>query len=90
MKDVNCDENPDGSRYVYKPDKKIAFAFAIALRLKLKDANELLNRAGYAFTCYPLDIIVKLFIEKELYDIDLLNQFLFKFHQPLLGSSIKL
>lgn len=87
VKDANGDENEDGTPYVYKPDKKIVFAFAIALRLKTKQAEELLRKAGYAFTNYPQDIIVKKFIQKGIYDIDLVNQFLYRFNQPLLGTT---
>ena len=87
LKDAKGDENEDGSPYVYKPDKKIVFAFAIALRLKKAEAEELLQKAGYAFTHYPQDIIVRTFIEKGIYDIDLVNQFLFRFNQPLLGTT---
>ena len=89
VKDANGDENEDGTPYVYKPDKKIVFAFAIALRLKTKQAEELLRKAGYAFTNYPQDIIVKKFIQKGIYDIDLVNQFLYRFKQPLLGTTAR-
>ena len=89
LKDANGDENKDGTAYVYNPDKKIALAFSIALRLKLKEAEELLQKAGYAFSDSPQDIIVKTFIQKGIYDIDLVNQFLFRFNQPLLGSTAR-
>ncbi len=89
LKDANGDENKDGTPFVYNPDKKIVFAFSIALRLKLDEAEELLQKAGYAFSDSPLDIIVKTFIQKGIYDIDLVNQFLFRFNQPLLGSTAR-
>ncbi len=89
LKDANGDENKDGTAYVYNPNKKIALAFSIALRLKLKEAEELLQKAGYAFSDSPQDIIVKTFIQKGIYDIDLVNQFLFRFNQPLLGSTAR-
>lgn len=89
LKDANCDENKDGTAYVYNPDKKIALAFSIALRLKLNEAEELLQKAGYAFSDSSQDIIVKTFIQKGIYDIDLVNQFLFRFNQPLLGSTAR-
>ena len=89
LKDANGDENKDGTAYVYNPDKKIALAFSIALRLKLNEAEELLQKAGYAFSDSSQDIIVKTFIQKGIYDIDLVNQFLFRFNQPLLGSTAR-
>ena len=89
VKDASGDIKEDGTTFVYKPDKKIVLAFAIALRLKINEANELLRKAGYAFSNYPQDIIVKSFIEKGIYDIDIVNQFLLRFHQPLLGSTAR-
>ncbi len=89
VKDAKGDENADGTLYVYKPEKKIALAFSIALRLRIEEAEELLKKAGYAFSDSPQDIIVKTFIQKGIYDIDLVNQFLFRFHQPLLGSTVR-
>ena len=88
-KDANKDENEDGTRYIYHPDKKIALAFAIALHLKQTEADELLQKAGFSFSNSPQDIIVKLFIEKGIYDIDRINQQLLKHDLVLLGSSTK-
>ena len=88
-KDANGDENEDGTRFIYRPEKKIALAFAIALHLKLTEAEELLQKAGYSFSNSVSDIIVKIFIEKKLYDIDLINQQLLKYDQILLGSTTR-
>ena len=88
-KDANKDENEDGTRYIYHPDKKIALAFAIALHLKQTEADELLQKAGFSFSNSPQDIIVKVFIEKGIYDIDLVNQQLLKHDLGLLGSSTR-
>jgi uncharacterized protein (UPF0335 family) len=86
IKEVNKDENDDGTLYVYHPDKKIVFAFIIALKLNIIEAEELLKKAGFAFTNSTLDIIVQIFIEKEIYDIDFVNQYLFRYRQSLLGT----
>ena len=88
-KDANKDENEDGTRYIYHPDKKIALAFAIALHLKQTEADELLQKAGFSFSNSPQDIIVKVFIEKGIYDIDLVNLQLLKHDLVLLGSSTR-
>ncbi len=88
-KDANKDENEDGSRYVYRPEKKIVLAFAIALHLKQTEAEELLQKAGYSFSNSPSDVIVKVFIEKGIYDIDLVNQQLLKYDQVLLGTTTR-
>lgn len=88
-KDANKDENEDGSRYIYRPEKKIVLAFAIALHLKQIEAEELLQKAGFSFSNSPSDVIVKVFIEKGIYDIDLVNQQLLKYDQVLLGTTTR-
>ena len=88
-KDANKDENEDGSRYIYRPEKKIALAFAIALHLKQTEAEELLQKAGFSFANTALDIIVKVFIEKGIYDIDMINQQLLKYDLQLLVKNTK-
>ncbi len=88
-KDANKDENEDGSRYIYRPEKKIVLAFAIALNLKQTEAEELLQKAGFSFSNSPSDVIVKVFIEKGIYDIDLVNQQLLKYDQVLLGTTTR-
>ena len=88
-KEIQGDENQDGSPYIYHPDKKIVLAFTIALKLNRSEAEELMNKAGFAFTNSPLDVIVQIFIDKEIYDIDFVNQYLFKYKQPLLGTTIR-
>ena len=86
-KEILGDEKKDGSRYIYHPDKKIVLAFIIALKLNRSEAEEMMKKAGFAFTNSPQDIIVQLFIEREIYDIDYVNQYMFRYNQPLLGTT---
>lgn len=69
------------------PSKNTALAFAIALELSLDDTKDLLSRAGYALSpCSKTDLIVKYFIERNVYDIFAINIALFEHGEQLLGS----
>ena len=72
----------------YMPSKRTAIALAIALELSLKETDELLERAGYAFShAVIFDVIVEYFIINGKYDIFEINEVLFEYDQPLLGGS---
>ncbi|MBO3093082.1 macro domain-containing protein [Schleiferilactobacillus harbinensis] len=74
--------NPD-----YVPSKRTAIAFAIALHLSLTEANDLLQRAGYTLsTSQKLDVIIMYFIGSKSYNIYRINEVLFSYDLPLLGS----
>ena len=71
----------------YKPKKKTAVAFAIALELDLTTTLDLLSRAGMAFSPSDgFDLIVSYFITNKNYDIYEINAALFKYGQPVLGE----
>lgn len=62
------------SNPAYHPRKGTVQAICIALKLDIEDANDLLARAGYAFSPGSKgDLIVKFFIEHHVYDIDAVN-----------------
>ena len=74
--------NPD-----YKPSKQTVLAFAIALKLDFEKTNDLLAVAGFTLSKANLaDVIVYFFIEYRIFDVDLVNQILYKYEQPLLGG----
>lgn len=75
------------SRKNYIPSKKTILSLAIALKLTLQETDELLESAGYALSRSLLfDVIVEFFIQKQKYDIFKINEVLFLYDQPLLGS----
>ena len=77
---------PDKS--VYSPSKSTALALTVALKLSLEEANELLKKAGFAIShSNKRDIVVEYFLVHQIYDIYALNEVLFRFDLPLLGSA---
>ena len=71
----------------YQPTKATALAFAIALELTLPETNAFLRTAGYTLTySSKFDIIIEYFILKQVYDIFTINETLFAFGEPSLGS----
>ncbi len=72
---------------LYRPSKPTVIAFAIALKLPTAEAEDLLQKAGYAFSrTNKFDIIVKHYIERGAYNIHEINQTLFYYDQSLLGN----
>ncbi len=71
----------------YKPKKKTAVAFAIALRLDLPTMEDLLSRAEIAFSpSNKFDLIITYCVNNGIYDIFEINAILFKYGQPILGE----
>lgn len=71
----------------YTPKKTTVIALVIALKCNMKEARELLGRAGFAFSeSSRFDVIIQYFIEQQNYDIFEINETLFAFEQQLLGA----
>ena len=65
----------------------IISALAMALELDLPATQDLLARAGLTLSnTSKFDVIVRFFIEHGIYDIYRLNEALFAYDQPLVGS----
>lgn len=75
------------SNPAYHPRKGTVIALAIALHLDLHETVELLTKSEYAFSPGNKgDLIVTYFIERQIYDINVINYALHEFEQPLLGE----
>lgn len=71
----------------YHPTKPTAIAFCLALDLDIDQSLDLLEKAGYQLSySITFDIIVRFFLERQIFDIYEINQALFKYDQELLGS----
>ena len=98
MKDAACYRKANVDRKLfnkikntpgYTPKKPTVLAFCVALELDLPACRELLARAGYALSRSSMfDVIVEYFLTKGVYDVDTINQALFAYDQPLLGSNL--
>ena len=74
------------SNPMYHPRKQTVLALAIALQLNIEQTVDLLTSAEYALSPGSKgDLIVKYFIEHEIFDIMTINFALYEYGQPILG-----
>ena len=73
----------------YKPNKKTAISFAIALELSLDETQKLLSSVGFVLSDSSIfDIIIKYCLENEIYNVFEIDSVLFKYDQETLFSKI--
>lgn len=71
----------------YKPSKKTAVAFAVALKLNMPEMLDLLACAGIALSpSDKFDLIITYCVQNRIYDIFEINAVLFQYGQPILGA----
>lgn len=74
------------SNPAYHPRKQTVLAICVALKLNIEAAEDLMSRAGYAFSPGSKgDLIVKFFIEHKVYDIDAVNFMLEEYGESALS-----
>lgn len=80
VSNIRCNEK-------YKPTKRTVVALAIALQLDMPTMEDLLSRAGIAFSpCDRFDLIITFCVTKKMYDVFYINDLLFKYDQEPLGT----
>lgn len=71
----------------YKPKKKTAVAFAVALELNYNEMTDLLSRAEIALSpSSKFDLIISYCVKNKIYDILEINAILFQYGQPILSE----
>ena len=70
----------------YRPAKDTCIAFALALQLSLDDASDLLSRAGYTLShSSKRDVVIEYFIREQVYNLNDINDVLYRLGQKVLG-----
>lgn len=70
----------------YKPSKDTALALVIALELSLKQATDLLSRAGYTLShSNKRDVIIEYFIREKIYNLSDINDVLYHLDEKIVG-----
>ncbi|MCQ2555583.1 MAG: RNase III inhibitor, partial [Clostridia bacterium] len=72
---------------VKNPSKQTVCALILSLELDSTESMTLLNRAGYAFSkSSKFDLIIEYCIREGIYDVMKVNEILYGYDQPLLGT----
>ena len=71
----------------YMPKKQTALALCLALHLNMDEAKDLIARAGYTFSpSNKVDLVIRYFIEKEVFDVYTVDVALFDHDLPMLSN----
>ena len=69
---IRCNSN-------YIPRKNIVIKLCLALNLNKNDFTELLNSAGYSLSNNKFDLVISYFIDNNIYDLNIINDYLYTF-----------
>lgn len=70
----------------YIPSRETAIMYCFGLKLNYEESNKLIKLAGYTFNEYSnFDKIIKYFIDRDIYNIDKLNDALYFYTKKCLG-----
>jgi hypothetical protein len=73
----------------YRPKKSTIFALALGLELNKEDTEELLGSAGYSLSeSETSDLVIKFCLDKHIYDVNQVNEYLVYFSEKPLGSIV--
>lgn len=74
----------------YQPSRETATAICIALRLNEEQAQELLQRAGYTLSATrKQDVVMRYFFQNQIYDVDVINDMLYRFGFKCIGTNVR-
>ncbi len=61
----------------YIPNKKTIIKLCLSLKLDKSNVDKLLKSAGYALSSSEFDLVISYFVENSVYDLDLINNYLY-------------
>ena len=71
----------------YKPKKRTAIALILTLRPSIEWMDDLLEKLGYCLTHSDrFDVAIEGCVAKEIFDVQVVNEFLYECKLPLLGT----
>lgn len=98
MSDVECYKKANVSKQTwykimndkhYKPNKKTAISFAVALKLSLEETQNLLESVGFVLSNSSLfDVIIMYCLQNGVYDVLEIDSILFSYDQETLYSKL--
>ena len=98
MSDVQCYKKANVSKQTwykimndknYKPNKKTAISFAVALKLSLEETQTMLESVGFVLSNSSLfDVIIMYCLQNGIYDVLEIDSILFSYDQETLYSKL--